>query len=98
MQAFLRVTLATVRSSIVAAFVMVWARALALYGPIIAFVGSTTGYTEVMPTRMYLEMSVGRLEAALAVALMMILIAVGLLLIVKLYADDGDQTARMMRM
>lgn len=97
MQAFLTVTLTTVRNSIVAAFVMVWARALALYGPIIAFVGSTTGYTEVMPTRMYLEMSVGRLEAALAVALIMILIAVGLLLVVKLYGDDGDQTARMMR-
>lgn len=95
-RAFFTVTLATVRSSVVAALVMIWARALALYGPIIAFVGSTTNYTEVMPTRMYLEMSVGRLEAALAVALMMIAIAVGVLLVVKL-SGSGDETARMTR-
>ena len=95
-RAFFTVTLATVRSSVVAALVMIWARALALYGPIIAFVGSTTNYTEVMPTRMYLERSVGRLEAALAVALMMIAIAVGVLLVVKL-SGSGDETARMTR-
>ncbi len=94
--AFFKVTLVTARSSVVSALVMIWARALALYGPIIAFVGSTTYYTEVMPTRMYLEMSVGRLEAALAVALMMILIAVGVLLVVKL-CGDADETARMTR-
>jgi molybdate transport system permease protein len=96
-RAFFTVTLATVRSSVVAALVMVWARALALYGPIIAFVGSTTNYTEVMPTRMYLEMSVGRLEAALAVALMLILLAVGVLLVVKLAGPDSDEMARLTR-
>jgi molybdate transport system permease protein len=97
-RAFFAVTLPSVRSSIVAAFVMTWARALALYGPIIAFVGSTSGYTEVMPTRMYLEMSVGRLEAALAVSLMMIAMAVTVLLIVKLTAGRrADEVARMTR-
>jgi molybdate transport system permease protein len=94
--AFFSVTLPTVRNSVVAALVMVWARALALYGPIIAFVGSTSGHTEVMPTRMYLEMSVGRLEAALAVALLMIAMAAVVLLIVKLVGRaSGDEMARM---
>lgn len=87
--AFLSVTLSVARSGLVAALVMIWARALALYGPIIAFVGSTTSYTEVMSTRMYLEMSVGRLEAALAVALMMILLAVLVLVAVKLAGGRG---------
>jgi len=97
-RAFFTVTLPTVRNDVVAAFVMIWARALALYGPIIAFVGSTAGYTEVMPTRMFLEMSVGRLEAALAVALMMIAMAAVVLLIVKLAGGpSGDETARMTR-
>jgi len=95
-RAFFTVTLRTVRPSVISALVMVWARALALYGPIIAFVGSTTNYTEVLPTRMYLEMSVGRLEAALAVSLMMIVIAVGVLFVVKHYGRS-DQTARMTR-
>lgn len=97
-RAFFTVTLPTVRSSAVAALVMVWARALALYGPVIAFVGSTSMYTEVMPTRMFLEMSIGRLEAALAVSLMMIAMAAIVLLIVKLVSGTGrDEMARMTR-
>ena len=96
-RAFFTVTLPTVRSSVVASFVMIWARALALYGPIIAFVGSTSGYTEVMPTRIYLEMSVGRLEAALAVSLMMIAMAGVVLLVVKLAGGGDDEVARMTR-
>ena len=97
-RAFFTVTLPTVRNSVVAALVMIWARALALYGPIIAFVGATSGYTEVLPTRMYLEMSVGRLEAALAVSLMMIAMAAVVLLVVKLAGGaGGDEMARMTR-
>ena len=96
-RAFFTVTLPTVRNSVVSALVMIWARALALYGPIIAFVGSTSGHTEVMPTRMYLEMSVGRLEAAMAVSLMMIAMAAAVLLIVKLFGSGGDEMARMTR-
>jgi len=95
-RAFFTVTLPTVRNSVVAALVIVWARALALYGPIIAFVGSTSGYTEVLSTRMYLEMSVGRLEAALAVSLMMIAMAGAVLLVVKLAGAD-DEIERMTR-
>ncbi len=95
-KAFFRITLPTVRSHVVAACVIIWARALALYGPIIAFVGSTTGRTEVMPVRMYLEMSIGRLEAALAVALMMIVLAGIVLVIVKrVGGNQTDQTLRM---
>ena len=97
-RAFFTVTLPTLRSSVVAALVMIWARALALYGPIIAFVGSTSGYTEVLPTRMYLEMSVGRLEAALAVSLMMIALAAVVLLVVKLAGGGrADEMVRMTR-
>jgi molybdate transport system permease protein len=97
-RAFFTVTIPTVRNSFVAAFVLMWARALALYGPIIAFVGSTTGYTEVMPTRMFLEMSVGRLEAALAVSLIMLAMAVVVLVVVKVVGgSSADQSERMTR-
>jgi molybdate transport system permease protein len=82
----------------VATLVVVWARALALYGPVIAFVGATSGYTEVMPTRMFLEMSVGRLEAALAVALMMIAMAALVLVVVKTAGRRrADEMAHMTR-
>jgi molybdate transport system permease protein len=98
-RAFLTVTLPEARNGVVAALVMIWARALALYGPIIAFCGSTAMHTEVMPTRMYLEMSVGRLEAALLIALLMIAMAAAVLLVLKLATARGtDQVGRMMRL
>jgi len=97
-RAFFTVTLSIARNGLLAALVMVWARALALYGPIIAFVGSTAMHTEVMPTRMYLEMSVGRLEAALLVALLMIGMAVLVLLVLKvLLGRSADMVGRMAR-
>jgi len=96
--AFFTVTLSNARSGLVAALVMIWARALALYGPVIAFCGSTSMETEVMPTRMFLEMSVGRLEAALFIALLMIGMAVAVLLVLKLATERAaDQVGRMLR-
>ena len=98
-RAFFTVTLSSARNGLIAAVVMMWARALALYGPIIAFCGSTSMYTEVMPTRMYLEMSVGRLHAALLIALMMIAMAVFVLFVLKLVMGrSNDQVGRMLRL
>ncbi len=82
-KAFYTVTLPHARDGVITASVLVWARSIAFYGPIIAFVGATTMYTEVMPTRIYLEMSIGRLEAALSIALMMIALSMGALLLIR---------------
>ena len=98
-RAFFTVTLSCARNGLIAAIVMMWARALALYGPIIAFCGSTAMHTEVMPTRMYLEMSVARLEAALLIALIMIAMAVLVLFVLKLaMGRANDQVGRMLRL
>ncbi len=98
-RAFFTVTLSSARNGLIAAIVMMWARSLALYGPIIAFCGSTAMHTEVMPTRMYLEMSVARLEAALLIALMMIAMAVFVLFVLKLVMGRAtDQVGRMLRL
>ena len=98
-RAFFTVTLASARSGLVAALVMIWARGLALYGPIIAFVGTTSLHTEVMPTRMYLEMNLGNLEAALFLALLMMAMAGVVLLVLKLATGrSADQVSRMLRL
>jgi len=83
-RAFFTVTLSAARNGVVAALVTMWALSLALYGPVMAFVGATSMRTEVMPTRMFLEMNVARLEAALSLGLMMIVIALSVLLLAKL--------------
>ena len=62
-------------NGIIAGGILTWARAFGLFGPLMIFVGSFRGRTEVLSTTIFLEQSVGNLELALAVALLMILVA-----------------------
>lgn len=78
--AFLRVALPLAKRGIVAGAILIWTRAFGIFGPLMVFVGAVRMRTEVLPTTIYLEQSVGRIEVALAVAVMMLAIAaVGLI-------------------
>ncbi len=83
-QAFWMVVLPQTRHGILAAGTLAWARALGEFGPILVFCGATRLRTEVMPTTVFLELSVGNIEAAVAVSLVMVLTAVCVLLIVRI--------------
>ncbi len=72
---FLRVTLPMVKNGIIAGGVIAWAVAIGLFGPMMVFVGTTRQRTEVLATSIYLELSVGRVQSALAIAVLMIFIA-----------------------
>lgn len=74
LQAFRRVTVPLARTGMIAGAVMAWARALGVFGPLVVFVG-TSSRVRVMPTTIYLELSIGREEVSLAVGLVMILMA-----------------------
>ncbi len=82
-QAFWWVVLPDGRRGILAAATLAWARALGEFGPILVFSGATRMKTEVLPTTVFLELSVGNLEAAVAVSLLMVLTAVAVLLLVR---------------
>ena len=84
-QAFLRVTLPLARTSILAGSVMAWARAIGVFGPLMVFVG-TGPRVMVMPTKIWLELSVGNIEVALAVALVMLGMAGAALALVHVLA------------
>jgi molybdate transport system permease protein len=90
--AVLRVTLPAARRGMVAAVTLAWARAMGEFGPILVFAGATRMRTEVMPTTVFLELSVGNLEPALAVSLLMVLIALVVLLVMR-WAGDGGGSA-----
>ncbi len=77
--AFLRVTLPEAWPGVVAAFTIAWARALGEFGPVLVFAGATRMRTEVLPTTVYLEFSLGNLDNALAVSILMLLVAVAVL-------------------
>jgi molybdate transport system permease protein len=60
-----------------------WARALGEFGPILVFAGSTRFRTEVLSTTVFLELSVGQLDAAVAVSLLMVAMAVIVLVVLR---------------
>lgn len=82
-QAFVQVALPQAWRGMVAAGTISWARALGEFGPILVFAGATRMRTEVLSTSVFLELSVGNLNAAVAVSLLMVLMAVIVLLILR---------------
>jgi molybdate transport system permease protein len=91
-QAFWRVVLPSARRGMVTAATLAWARALGEFGPILVFSGATRMRTEVLPTTVFLELSVGNLEAAVAVSLLMVLAAVIVLVVVRVYGMGAPAT------
>src|SRR5262249_18474432 len=71
-QAFWLVVLPQARRGIVTAGTLAWARALGEFGPILVFSGATRMKTEVLPTTVFLELSIGNLHTAVAVSLLMV--------------------------
>jgi len=80
---FMRVSLPLAANGIIAGGILTWARAFGLFGPLLIFVGSFRGKTEVLSTTIFLEQSIGNLEVALAVALLMILIALAAIVTIR---------------
>jgi molybdate transport system permease protein len=78
-QAFWRVTLPQAGGGALSAGLLAWARALGEFGPILVFSGTTRMKTEVLPTTVWLELSTGNLEAAVAVSLLMVFAAIAVL-------------------
>ena len=60
-----------------------------LFGPILLVAGTMRGRTEIMPTTIFLETSIGRIEVALVVGAGMILISVTTLVIFKRFGGKG---------
>lgn len=83
--AFWRVALPEARRGLLTAATLAWARALGEFGPILVFAGATRLRTEVLPTTVFLELSVGNIEAAVAVSLLMILAAVAVLTLARTF-------------
>jgi molybdate transport system permease protein len=89
--AFWKITIPEARRGILTAATICWARALGEFGPILIFSGATRMKTEVLSTTVFLELSIGNLEAAIAVSLLMIIVAVIVLVITRLFGLRGTQ-------
>ena len=89
-QAFWMVVLPEARRGLLTAATLAWARSLGEFGPILIFSGATRMKTEVLSTTVFLELSVGNIEAAVAVSLLMIGASILVLLLVRFF---GSRTA-----
>jgi molybdate transport system permease protein len=82
-QAFIQIALPQAWRGMIAATTIAWARALGEFGPILVFAGATRMRTEVLSTTVFLELSIGQLDAAVAVSLLMVAMAVVVLVILR---------------
>ncbi len=89
-QAFWYIAFPAAKRGIFSAAILTWARCFGEFGPILVFSGATRLKTEVLPTSIYLEMSIGNLENALAVSFLMIGVAVLLLLAFRLWGESAS--------
>jgi molybdate transport system permease protein len=88
-QAFSRVVLPEAHRGMLTAGTLAWARSLGEFGPLLVFAGATRNKTEVLSTSVYLELSVGDLEAAVAVSMIMVLAAVTVLIIARVWGSHN---------
>jgi molybdate transport system permease protein len=82
-RAFFEVVLPQAWRGVLTAFTMAWARSLGEFGPILVFAGTARMRTEVLSTSVFLELSVGRLESAVAVSLVMVAVALVVLVVLR---------------
>lgn len=93
-QAFTRVTLPLIRNGLMAALIITWARALGEFGAVLMLAGATRMRTETLPVSLYLNLTIGDLDAVMAVAtILMIITAASLLVFERLEGrSDGRYT------
>ncbi len=87
-QAFWSVVLPEARGGVLTAGTLAWARALGEFGPILIFAGSMRGNTEVLPTTVFLEFQAGNLHEALAVSIVMIIVAMIVLIVTRMFGAE----------
>ncbi|QDT89310.1 ABC transporter permease [Gimesia algae] len=84
-QAFWLVVFPQAYRGLLAAGTLAWARSLGEFGPILVFSGATRMKTEVLPTTVFLELTVGNIEGAVAASLIMVVAALIVLVIARMF-------------
>lgn len=84
--AFFHVSLPMARHGLIAGTVITWSKAMGEFGAVLMLAGATTMRTETLPIALYLNISTGDVDLAVAAATILILISLATLCIVE-YLD-----------
>jgi molybdate transport system permease protein len=79
---FRRVTLPSIKPSLIAGLVLAWARALGEFGATITFAGNLPGTTQTMPLATYAALD-SNPESALILSLVMVAVAFSILIVLR---------------
>jgi molybdate transport system permease protein len=82
LRAFVRVALPVAAPSLISGAAMSWARSLGEFGATLMFAGNLTGRTQTLPLAVYTALE-SDLRAAQAISIVLVLIAFGLLLVLR---------------
>ena len=88
-QAFWNVALPQAKRGLLAAGTLAFARSLGEFGPILVFAGATRMKTEVLPTTVFLELTVGNIQGAVAASLVMVALGLIVLLTARFVGLTG---------
>jgi len=83
-QAFSGVTLPMARSSLIAAFILSWARAVGDFGASVTIAGAVKGKTETIPVSIYLNLASVNIEKAVALMIMIVGLAAVVLISIRI--------------
>ncbi|WP_046494681.1 ABC transporter permease [Syntrophomonas zehnderi] len=90
-QVFLKVTIPLTKMALVGGIMMSWARALGEFGATAMLAGITRMKTETLSIAVFLNMSIGDMNFAIATAIVMLFLALSLLIIVKTLVKNEVQ-------
>lgn len=85
---FARVSLPMSRNGLVAGTILVWARSIAEFGPILIFCGAVRGKTDVLPIAIFLSFSNGELEKGVALSALLILLGATALVTIRRFRGE----------
>lgn len=88
---FCHVLLPLTRNSLISAFVLVWSRAMGEFGATLMVCGITRFRTETLPGSIYLLITVGEKQAAMATAMLMLIISSFTLLLAQIAERKGRE-------
>lgn len=83
-QAFWRVVFPQARRGLMAAATLAWARSLGEFGPILIFAGTIPQKTEVLPSSVFLQFTIGNISGAVSASLIIIFAALIVLIIARI--------------
>ncbi len=93
-QAFYKITLPLAKNGIIAGLVISWARAIGEFGCALMVAGATRMVTETLPVALFLNMSIGNLEMAMASATCLIIISLVSLALFEILGGKHNPASR----